>query len=259
MALLLDGRDIDILLRSCQKEAILDRPVEEVSKQQLRRVSESFIKSLARKFPFVSNFKLSSASKCVFEELRDSSLVNDAPAEQLEQEPETLFIDLLSLEYTPPSKIEKLIPIHVVKMYILVFRVLLLLSIAVMYLSEAIFELGLARDPANVGRACILSALYRNVIDLSVSLTNAVARSVTNFESEMSKAESIDSALKLQKDVVFQILAESGLNQWRKVAYLKRLVYLVTRLGVNGLLQSTTLSEDYYVILEDVESMQLVE
>ncbi|PIO70853.1 hypothetical protein TELCIR_07272 [Teladorsagia circumcincta] len=95
-------------------------------------------------------------------------------------------------------------------MYTLVFRVSLLLNAAIMYLSEAIFELGLARDPTKVGRACILSALYRYVIDLTVSLTNAVARGVTNFISEMSK-------------------------------------------------ESTTLSEDYYVILEDVESMQLVE
>ncbi|KAK5979428.1 hypothetical protein GCK32_004380 [Trichostrongylus colubriformis] len=259
MTLLLEGRDIDILLRFCQKESILDRPIEEVSKQQLRRVSESFIKGVARKFPFVSNFKLSSANKCVFEELRDSSLVNDAPAEQLEQQPQMLFLDLLSVAFTPPSKIEKLIPTHVVEMYILVFRTSILLNAAIMYLSEAIFELGLARNPANVGRACILSALYRNVTDLAVSLTNAVARGVTNFVSEMSKAESVDSALKLQKDVVFQIFAESGLNQWRKVAYLKRLVDLVTRLGVSGLLQSSTLSEDYYVILEDVESMQLVE
>ncbi|KAK6019778.1 hypothetical protein OSTOST_14580 [Ostertagia ostertagi] len=235
MALLLDGKDIDILLRSCQKESILDRPIEEVSKQQLRRVSESFIKGVARKFPFVSNFKLTPSDKCVFEELRDSGLVNDAPAEKLEQQSEILFVDRLSLEYTPPSKIEKLIPIHVVKMYTLVFRVSLLLNAAIMYLSEAIFELGLARDPTKVGRACILSALYRYVIDLTVSLTNAVARGVTNFTSEMSK--------------------ESGPESMEKVLP-ERLRGLVTRLRGR---ESTTLSEDYYVILEDVESMQLVE
>ncbi|PIO75551.1 hypothetical protein TELCIR_02401 [Teladorsagia circumcincta] len=160
-------------------------------RQQLRRVSESFIKGVARKFPFVSNFKLTPSSKCVFEELRDSRLVNDAPSEQLEQPSEILFVDRLSLEYTPPSKIEKLIPIHVVQMYTLVFRVSLLLNAAIMYLSEAIFELGLARDPTKVGRACILSALYRYVIDLTVSLTNAVARGVTNFISEMSKVGSL--------------------------------------------------------------------
>ncbi|VDO29935.1 unnamed protein product [Haemonchus placei] len=251
-----EAADIDILMTTCKKESILNRPMEEVSKQQLRRVSESFTKGLARKFPFVTNFKLSSSDKCVFEDLRSSGLVNDAPAEPLEQETEILFVDLLSLTYSPPSKIEKLIPTHVVKMYTLVA---LLLNTAIIYLSEAIFEVGLLRNPDNIGRAYILSALYRNVIDLTVSLTNAVSRAVTNFTSEMSKAESIDCALKLQKDVVFQIFAESGLNQWRKVSYLKRLMDLVIRLGVTGLLKSATLAEDYYVILEAVESMQLVE
>ncbi|XGW02236.1 hypothetical protein V3C99_014348 [Haemonchus contortus] len=259
MALLLEGVDIDILSMTSKKESILNRPMEEVSKQQLRRVSESFTKGLARKFPFVTNFKLCSSDKCVFEDLRNSGLVNDAPAEPLEQETETLFVDLLSLTYNPPSKIEKLIPIHVVKMYTLVFRVALLLNTAIIYLSEAIFEVGLLRNPDNIGRAYILSALYRNVIDLTVSLTNAVARAVTNFTSEMSKAESIDCALKLQKEVVFQIFADSGLNKWRKVSYLKRLMDLVIRLGVTGLLKSETLAGDYYIILEAVESMQLVE
>lgn len=259
MALLLEAVDIDILLRTCQAESILTRPIEEVSKQQLRRVSESFIKGMARKFPFVSNFKLSSVDECVFEMLRTSLLVNDAPSEPLDANNEKLFIDLLSLTYSPPAKIEKLIPVCVVDMYSLVFRLSLLLNTAIMYLSEGIFEIGLARDPANAHRACILSSLYRNVVDLTINLTNAIAGAVTNFASQMAKGESIDEVLKLQKDVVSQILAESGLNQWRKVTYLKRLVDLVSRLGVEGLLQSPTLSEEYYVILEDVESMQLVE
>ncbi|WKY10468.1 hypothetical protein Q1695_002658 [Nippostrongylus brasiliensis] len=258
MALLLEARDVNILLRTCKSEGILDRPIEEVSKQQLRRVSDSFMKGLSRKFPFVANFKLSIAPTSVFETIR-RSVMNDAPCEAVEEPAEVLFTDVLSLTYTPPSKIEKLIPLHIVEIYCVVFRLCLLLNTSVMNLSEAIFELGLARDPVNAHRACILSALYRNVVDLATSLSNAITGAVLNFSSEMAKAKSIDEALELQSNVIFQIFDESGLSQWRKVAYMKRLVDIVCRLGVTGLLQSATLAEDYYVILEDVESMQIVE
>ncbi|VDL74081.1 unnamed protein product [Nippostrongylus brasiliensis] len=185
-----------------------------------------------------SLFRLSIAPTSVFEAIR-RSVMNDAPCEAVEEPAEVLFTDVLSLTYTPPSKIEKLIPLHIVEIYCVVFRLCLLLNTSVMNLSEAIFELGLARDPVNAHRACILSALYRNVVDLATSLSNAITGAVLNFSSEMAK--------------------ESGLSQWRKVAYMKRLVDIVCRLGVTGLLQSATLAEDYYVILEDVESMQIVE
>ncbi|KAJ1374172.1 hypothetical protein KIN20_036797 [Parelaphostrongylus tenuis] len=259
MMLLLHGKEIDMLLRQCQNESILERPVEEVSKQQLRRVSDTFIKGLAGKIPFVSNFNLSLSAGSVFEELRTSSLVNDAPLEALKPLEKTLLLDVLSLTFTPPTKMEKLIPLYIVKMYTFVFRLYLQLCASVACLSEGLFELGQARNPSSFPRAAILSALYRNVVDLTVDFTNAVALATTNFVNEMAEAESIDAVLKLQKDVVFQIFAESGLNQWRKLASMMRLVDLVSRMGVSGLLHSPTLTEDYYVILEDVESLELTE
>uniref|UniRef100_A0A0K0DEP6 Gamma-tubulin complex component n=1 Tax=Angiostrongylus cantonensis TaxID=6313 RepID=A0A0K0DEP6_ANGCA len=259
MMLLLEGREIDILLKHCQKEGILERPVEEVSKQQLRRVSEMFIRGLSSKIPFVSNFKLSLSNGYIFEELRTSSLVNDAPREPLKPLDKMLLLDVLSIAYTPPTKMEKLIPLHIIQMYTFVFRLYMQLRASITCLSEGLFELGLTRSPSNFPRAAILSALYRNVVDLTVDFADAVALATSNFVSEMAEAESIDAVLKLQKDVVFQIFAESGLNQWRKLAYMMRLVNLVSRMGVSGLLNSTTLTEDYYVILEDVESMELTE
>ncbi|KJH43178.1 hypothetical protein DICVIV_10802 [Dictyocaulus viviparus] len=275
MMLLLEGREIHTLLKFCQKESILDRPIEEISKQQLRRVSDMFIKGLSGKFPFVSNFSICSSSVCVFEELRSSSLINDAPCEPLKPIKKILLLDLLTLTYSPPPKMDKLIPPHIVQMYTFVFRLYMQLCASISCLSDGLFELGLSRNSSSFPRAAILSALYRNVVDLTIELTDAVSRSTTNFVNEMTGSESIDAVLKLQKDVVFQIFAkqgkdyfrsqlalygrESGLNQWRKLAYMMRLVHLVSQMGVTGLLYSTTLTEDYYVILEDVESMELTE
>ncbi|VDK66654.1 unnamed protein product [Cylicostephanus goldi] len=121
------------------------------------------------------------------------------------------------------------------------------------------FEIGLMRDRANLQRAAILTSLHRNVLDLTVSIADAVTRAIMDFEIQMNKADSIDAVLQLQKDVVHQIFKESRLDQWKKVAYLQRLVDLIITHGLNGLMNSTTLSEDYYVILEDVESLQLIE
>ncbi|EYC20927.1 hypothetical protein Y032_0020g136 [Ancylostoma ceylanicum] len=257
MTLLLKARDLDVLIRS--KESILYRPVEEVSKQQLRRLSDAFIKGLAVKFPFVSNFKLSYSTSIVFEELRAFGLIVDAPKEPLPTKEQPIALDLLTLTYTPPAKMGKLIPIYVVSLYVFVFRVCLQLHAAINCLSDAMFELGLTRDPGNFRRAAILTSLHRNVLDLTVSIADAVTRAIMDFENEMAKADSIDAVLRLQKDVVHQIFKESRLDQWKKVAYLQRLVDLISSHGVNGLLHSTSLSEDYYVILEEVESMQLIE
>ncbi|CAJ0591141.1 unnamed protein product [Cylicocyclus nassatus] len=256
MALLLKCRDLDGLIRS--KESILYKPIEEVSKQQMRRLSDTFIKGLAIKFPFVSNFKLITCDTLVFEELRTFGLVG-APKDPLPAKEQPIVLDLLTFSYTPPSKMEKLIPLHVVNMYTRVFRVCLQLHAAIDCLSDAMFEIGLMRDRANLQRAAILTSLHRNVLDLTVSIADAVTRAIMDFENQMNKADSIDAVLQLQKDVVHQIFKESRLDQWKKVAYLQRLVDLIITHGLNGLMNSTSLSEDYYVILEDVESLQLIE
>ncbi|KAK6754232.1 hypothetical protein RB195_013308 [Necator americanus] len=257
MTLLLKGRDLDVLIRA--KEPIIYRPVEEVSKQQLRRLSDLFIKGLAVKFPFVSNFKLSSSSTNVFEELRTSGLIVDAPKEPLPTKEQPIILDLLTLTYTPPSKMEKLIPPYVVSLYTLVFRVYLQLHAAINCLSDAMFELGLTRDPANYRRCAILTSLHRNVLDLTVSIADAVTRAIMDFEIQMAKADSVDAVLQLQRVVLDQIFKESRMDQWKRVAYLQRLVDLISTAGLNGLLHSFSLNEEYYAILEEVESMLLTE
>ncbi|KHJ82026.1 hypothetical protein OESDEN_18283, partial [Oesophagostomum dentatum] len=185
MTLLLKGRDIDVLFK--QEESILYKPVEEVSKQQIRRLSDIFIKGLATRFPFVSNFELSTSSSNVFEDLRKSRLIKEAPTDPLPAREQPILLDLLTLTYTPPVNMEKLIPNYVVTMYIHLFRVLLQLHVAINCLSDAMFEIGLMRDANSYGRAVIITSLHRNVLDVTVNIADAVTHAMVVFETEMAK------------------------------------------------------------------------
>ncbi|KIH45755.1 hypothetical protein ANCDUO_24199, partial [Ancylostoma duodenale] len=113
-------------------------PFDSAIRQQLRRLSDAFIKGLAVKFPFVSNFKLSYSTNIVFEELRAFGLIVDAPKEPLPVKEQPIALDLLTLTYTPPAKMGKLIPIYVVSLYVFVFRVCLQLHAAINCLSDAL-------------------------------------------------------------------------------------------------------------------------
>uniref|UniRef100_A0A1I7XNT7 GCP_C_terminal domain-containing protein n=1 Tax=Heterorhabditis bacteriophora TaxID=37862 RepID=A0A1I7XNT7_HETBA len=187
--LLLDGAWVRSLLLVCQRESLLNRPASEVSKKQLNWISDKILKPIAQKhFPFVKNFSLAISDVDVFEQLRTSGLISERHESSIEKS-EPLLCELLTLSYCCPAEMEKIIPNHIVQLYVIVFRLLLQLCNASDDVCDALFDQGRFRDPEPVQRAqCyLLCAIDRDLQKLRSTLLDAVDRAKENFYKQIEK------------------------------------------------------------------------
>ncbi|PAV68256.1 hypothetical protein WR25_11019 [Diploscapter pachys] len=223
---------INELIVFCKKEysSLIFQPIEQNKKRTIERISNRILHGRLQEdyYPFWKYFNFDLAYDNLMLSLCDKNICSGGAPDPNQLEG-NMFYNSLTLVFSPPSELERVIPSEIISECSLIFRFYLQLAWALSMLADRMFELrhplpshrGYSREEAQ--QRHVTNTMFSLLQMCQQKLTQAIKVALAQFPNQ---ATTIEQIIHAQRDIPYFIMKFSGLHEWKRMEPVYELIKL---------------------------------